>query len=116
MPVFDQRGQHVTYQYNAAGDINLAGVQNRADLTQQLERLYAELKRAAEAGTLDDTLATEAKYHLHKATVESKQASPDKKSLMDHLGSAGEVIKTVAGLGGLFNAIVKAAEMAGKYF
>ncbi len=22
MPVFDQRGQKVTYQYNAAGDIN----------------------------------------------------------------------------------------------
>jgi hypothetical protein len=24
MAIFDQRGQQVTYQYNAAGDINLA--------------------------------------------------------------------------------------------
>jgi hypothetical protein len=27
MAIFDQRGQQVTYQYNAAGDINLGAVQ-----------------------------------------------------------------------------------------
>ena len=32
MAIFDQRGQQVTYQYNAAGDINFGAVQNRMDL------------------------------------------------------------------------------------
>jgi hypothetical protein len=32
MSVFDQRGQHVNYQYNACGDINFGQVQNRAHL------------------------------------------------------------------------------------
>ena len=31
MAIFDQRGQRVTYQYNAAGDINFGAVQNRPD-------------------------------------------------------------------------------------
>lgn len=36
---FDQRGQRVGSQYNAAGDINVGAVQNRMDLVGALEKL-----------------------------------------------------------------------------
>jgi YD repeat-containing protein len=32
MPIFNQRGQQVTYQYNAAGAINVGTVERRIDL------------------------------------------------------------------------------------
>lgn len=49
MAVFDQRGQQVNYQYNAAGDINLDFVQNQTQLVEELGKLKAELSKAAEA-------------------------------------------------------------------
>ena len=54
MPIFDQRHQKVTYQYNAAGDINFGAVQNKMDLVAQLEALQAELNRALEQGVFED--------------------------------------------------------------
>jgi hypothetical protein len=36
---FDQRGQRVNYQYNAAGDINVEAVKNYDDLISQLDLL-----------------------------------------------------------------------------
>ena len=42
MAIFDQRGQRVTYQYNAAGDINFGAVQNRMDLVGELGKLQRE--------------------------------------------------------------------------
>jgi myo-inositol-1-phosphate synthase len=53
MPVFDQRGQKVTYQYNAAGDINFGNVQNRADLISELKKLKDEISKAGEAEVID---------------------------------------------------------------
>jgi hypothetical protein len=49
MAIFDQRGQQVNYQYNAAGDINLGSVQNQAQLIEELSKLKSELSEAAEA-------------------------------------------------------------------
>ncbi len=53
MAIFDQQGQQVNYQYNAAGNINLGSVQNQAQLANQLEKLKAELSAAAEAQVID---------------------------------------------------------------
>jgi hypothetical protein len=36
MAIFDQRGQRVTYQCNAAGDINFGAVRNRMDFVGEL--------------------------------------------------------------------------------
>ena len=60
MTVFDQRGQQVTYQYNAAGDINFGAVQNKADVVGELKNLQAEL-----AGAIRDELAAVAADGCH---------------------------------------------------
>ncbi len=49
MTIFDQRNQTVTYQYNAAGDINFGSVTNHTEVTAQLDKLEAELNTAVEA-------------------------------------------------------------------
>ena len=48
--VFDQREQHVNYQYNAAGDINISAVQNTLQLADQLEKLRDEGPREQSSG------------------------------------------------------------------
>jgi hypothetical protein len=45
MVIFDQRGQRVMWQYNAAGDINFWIVQNRKDLMRELQELKTEFPR-----------------------------------------------------------------------
>ena len=54
MAIFDQRGQQVTYQYNAAGDINFGAVQNRMDLVGELGKLQREMTQAKQAGVFDE--------------------------------------------------------------
>jgi hypothetical protein len=69
MAIFDQRGQQVTYQYNAAGDINVGAVQNRMDLVGELGKLQRELTQARQAGVLDEGVATD------KADLEQREYS-----------------------------------------
>jgi hypothetical protein len=54
MAIFDQRGQRVTYQYNAAGDIHFGAMQNRMDLVGELGKLQRELTQARQAGVFDE--------------------------------------------------------------
>jgi hypothetical protein len=94
--IFDQRGQKVTYQYNAAGDINFGAVQNRMDVVVELEKLQAELDKAIEADVLDKEAATDAEYQLKKAVQQAKKPEPDKKTILDHLDQAKGIIAGVA--------------------
>jgi hypothetical protein len=116
MPVFDQRGQHVTYQYNAAGDINFGAVQNKMDVIQQLERLQAEISQAAEQGALDEETATDAEYQIKKAVQQAKKPEADKKTVLDHLNEAKAAIEGVAAAAGLVTALVQAAEVVRTFF
>ncbi len=116
MAVFDQRGQHVTYQYNAAGDVNFGVVQNKVDVVGQLEELRAELARAIEANVFDEETATDAEYQLKKAVQQAKKPEPDKKSVLDHLNEAKALIGGVAAAGGMVAALVQAAEVVQKFF
>jgi hypothetical protein len=116
MAVFDQRGQQVTYQYNAAGNINLGAVQNRMDLVGELGKLQAELTKAKQAGVFDEEVATDAEYQLTKAVQEAKKPAPDKRTLLDHLTSAKTLVEGVAAAGGLVTALTKAAELVQRFF
>ena len=82
MTVFDQRGQHVTYQYNAAGDINFGAVQNKVDVVVQLEKLRTEMSTAIESGVFDEETATDARYQLDKAVQQAKKPEPEKKGVL----------------------------------
>ena len=116
MTIFDQRGQHVTYQYNAAGNINFGAVQNPVDLTAELEKLLAEMQKASQAGAIDEETATDAEYQLKKAVQQAKKPEPDKKTILQHLTDAKAAIEGVAAAAGMVGALVKAAELVQKFF
>jgi hypothetical protein len=117
MTVFDQRGQHVTYQYNAAGDINFGAVQNRMDVVAELEKLKAEFDRAAEAGVFsDEDTVIDAKYQLDKAASQAERPEPDKKTILEHLEGAKALITGVASAAGLVTALVEAADKVRQFF
>lgn len=117
MTVFDQRGQHVTYQYNAAGDINFGAVQNRMDLLAQLEALQTELDRAVAQGVFEDEeVAVETEAALKKALIQAKKPEPDKKKLIDRLQEARALLEGVAAAAGLVGALASAASLVQKLF
>jgi hypothetical protein len=116
MAIFDQRGQQVTYQYNAAGDINLVAVQNRMDLVGELRKLQRGLTQARQVGVFDEGVATDAEYQLTKAVQDAKKPAPDKGTLLGHLGGAKTLVEGVAAAGGLVTALTKAAELVQQFF
>jgi hypothetical protein len=116
MTVFDQRGQQVTYQYNAAGDINFGAVQNKIDVIAELEKLQAELATASQAGVFDEDTATDAEYQLKKAVQQAKKPEPDKKTVLDHLNEARALIEGVAAAAGLVGALAQATALVQKLF
>jgi hypothetical protein len=111
MAIFDQRGQRVAYQYNAAGDINIGAVQNRMNLVGELGKLQREMTQARQAGVFGEELATDAEYQLTKAVQEAKKPPPDKKTILDHLSRAKTLVEGVAAAGGLVTALTKAVEL-----
>jgi hypothetical protein len=78
---FDQRGQHVSYQYNAAGNINIGAADRQADLAGELRNLAGEVDKAAAAGAVDREVATDAKYQVEKAAQQAEKPAPDKDAL-----------------------------------
>jgi hypothetical protein len=111
MATFDQRGQRVNYQYNAAGDINIGSVQNQMQLTEQLEKLKSELSKAAEAQVIDAEVYTDADYQITKAIQQTRKPEPDKKSIVEYLNSAKSLLEGVSALEGLVKAISKVIQL-----
>ena len=116
MNVFDQRGQQVNAQYNAARDINFGAVQNQIQFIEQLEMLQEELTRAIDAGTLDEGIATDANYQMTKAIQQAKKESPDKKSITDHLKTVVSLLSGATALTGLVKGVSEAIEAVQKLF
>jgi Asp-tRNA(Asn)/Glu-tRNA(Gln) amidotransferase C subunit len=116
MSVFDQRGQQVSYQYNAAGNINMHSGLNRNELAHELEKLRGEVERAKELRAIDQNVAVEAEYHLMQATKEVRKDKPDKSSFLEHVHKTKSVLEGVAAATGLVTALVKAVEIASKIF
>lgn len=110
MATFDQRGQHVNYQYNAAGNINFGAVQNSYDLANELEKLEEELARAREAQAVDKLTAAKATTPLLEAAEEAKKPAPNKTSLLERLSTVKDCLKGVAAVGGIIEAVTKASE------
>jgi len=115
MATFDQRHQQVTYQFNAAGNIDLRGAQNRADVVRELRLLNEEVGRAAEAQVIESGAALDAQYHLSKAVDQAQKPEPDKHSIATSLERATEVISALpaatGALSGLVNALAQAAQL-----
>lgn len=116
MATFDQRHQKVNYQYNAAGNINLGSVSDRLELTAQLSNIQDELLKAAQQGVVDEDIAVEADSKIKKAVLQTKKPEPDKKTILDSLREAQEIIGGVAAAAGLFKALAEAIEVVQRLF
>jgi hypothetical protein len=118
--VFDQRGQQVAYQYNAAGDINFGAVQNKMDVVGELEKLQTEIAKAAEANALDEETAIDAESSVKKAVVQAKKPDADEKKIVNYLTEAkGLIVGVTAGAAaaaGLVTALTQAIELVQKFF
>jgi len=112
MATFDQRGQHVTYQYNAAGNINIGAVENGTDLGGELGKLRDEVDKASESGALEKDVALDAKYQLDKAVQQTDKPSPDKDALVGYLTTAKDLVAQVGSAAGLVAGLVQAIEKA----
>ncbi len=107
MSIFDQRGQQVTYQYNANGDINFGAVRTQSDVIGEIRKLQLELVAATEQKALTGETAIDAESAVKKAVLEAEQPKPSKTTLIEHLNSAK---KLVAGVSGLAEAFANAVE------
>lgn len=116
MSVFDQRGQNVNYQYNAAGDINIEAVQNEADLIEELGKLKLEIEKAKMGGAIDEDVAIDAEYQVQKAIQAAKKSKPDKTSFMNHIGKAKGLLEDATAAAGLVTALLRAADIAKDLF
>jgi hypothetical protein len=104
-PIFDQRNQQVRYQWNAAGDINVGAAKSQEEVAAEIEKLSTEVRKAAEAGILDEEQATEAEYSLKRAHLAARKPEGNKGEITKYLSSAKEVVKDISALSGLFAAI-----------
>ncbi len=116
MTAFDQRGQKVTYQYNATGNINFGVVQNKLDVITQLQELQNEISKAIEANIFDEEIATDIEYQVKKAVQQAKKESPNKKTIVDYLNQARTLIGGITAATGLVMALNQAIEAVQKLF
>jgi hypothetical protein len=116
MSTFDQRGQQVQYQYNAAGNINFGAIQDRTGLVQEMEKLKDELLKAAGTQIIDAEVVTDSEYQLTKAIQQAKKPEPDKAKILEHLNGAKTLIESVAAASGLVTGFLHAAELVQKFF
>lgn len=105
MATFNQQGQTVQYQYNA-DTINFGQAQTPDDFFRELKHLQAELKRAIEAKAITGENAIDAETHVKKAILQAEEAAPDKKTLLEHLTSAKEIVSNVSGLVAAFTSAI----------
>ena len=116
MSMFDQRGQQVTYQYNAAGDINFERVKDRNKFSEELQKLLQEVSKARNAHALAEEEASDAGHQLDKAAIEAKKQNGDKSTLVGYLTGAKKIFEGAAAAGGLVEAVSKAIELAHRLF
>ncbi len=116
MAVFDQRGQNVNTQYNVAGSMNIAAIENRVDFVDELIKIKEEFDRAVAHQVFDEETAIEADSKLKLAVTEAKKSQPDKQTLLDRINGAKMLIEGVTAAGGLVTALSKLAEVVQKFF
>jgi len=106
--IFDQRGQQVKYQYNAAGNINIGTVQNAFDLASQLDFLKQELVKAREAHVISELTESKARTSILEAIEEVKKPVPNKDPLLGYLRQAIDCLKGITAIGSIVEAVSKA--------
>jgi hypothetical protein len=95
MSVFNQQGQTVNTQYNAAGDINFSSVQNSTEFVAELIKLRNEFSKVAQEEAIDAEIVTDTEYQLTKAIQQAEKAQPDKGIISNHLEKAKQLVDSL---------------------
>lgn len=116
MRIFDQRGQNVDYQYNAAGNINIDNLNNREYFTKKIDEIQDGLLKAKDAKTIDSEVFTDIDYQLTKITQTFEKGKTDRKTITKHLTKAKSLLEGATALGGLTIALDKLISLASTLF
>jgi hypothetical protein len=111
MATFDQRGQNVNYQYNAAGNINFGAAVSSTDVAAELKKLLQEVNKATSAGAIDPEKSIDVESNIKKAVISAEKQQPDKQSILEHLNAAKAIIESLTSATGLIGGFVQAIEM-----
>ena len=106
MNVFDQRGQTVGWQFNAAGDINFEAVSSRAEFREQLRKLEADVAAAVSAKAIDNKNAVDVEHAMREAVTQAEKSKPGRTALVEHLLRAKDLVGGVSGLVSAFSAAI----------
>lgn len=116
MSIFDQRGQTVFQQYNAAGDINFGAVDNPINLLKVLEKLQDQFTLARKSGILPQEEGTYSEDQIKEAIEEAKKPDARKKTILLYLTGAKAAIENIATASNLITAVAGAIEVVRKLF
>jgi hypothetical protein len=116
MAVFDQRGQNVEYQFNAAGSINIDAINSPKGFVTELVKFQEEISKAEAIGTIDKESAIEIKYHILTATKEALHEKPDKAKITAYLSKVLDILKDISTMVGLLTGLAKLSEIIPKIF
>lgn len=112
MAHFDQENQTVQTQYNAE-TINFGQAHTQDEFFQILKQVQTELEKAITAKAITGVNAIDAETHVKRALLQAGEATPNKKTLIEHLKSAKELVTNV---GGLASALTGAITAIGALF
>lgn len=112
--VFDQRGQNVNYQFNAAGDINISEIRDKQSLVNEIAKLRLEIEKVKAANLVSPDTALEAEYHLLQAGKQAEQEKPNKGSILDHIGKAKNLFVDLTAAAGLVKALIEVGQLVEK--
>jgi hypothetical protein len=109
---FDQRGQVIQYQYNAAGDINLESITEASQLASQLDLIKRELSVARENGAISELAESKARTPLLEAIEEASGSVPNLEITIKHLRQASEYLINSPGATDIDDALERACDWA----
>jgi 2,4-dienoyl-CoA reductase-like NADH-dependent reductase (Old Yellow Enzyme family) len=112
MAIFNQQGQRVRYQYNAAGDINFNNVSNKDEFAQQLQQLKAEIERMKRANIADPKAVQAAEEGIDKAIEETSKPNVNKSVVSGLLEKAGKSLTGIAAVAEFAAGLAAAAKVA----
>ena len=105
MTIFNQQGQQVNNQYNAAGDIHFGPISNTNELIVQLQQLSSALSQAIVDGRIDTSAGTSANEALKNAVSHLGNPDVHKATLIGYLVKAKEILTGITAAGGLVQGI-----------
>ncbi len=111
MSVFDQRGQHIQYQFNSAGDININSIDSVDRIVAELGKFRAEIDKAKVGNAITEDIAIQAQYHLLEASREVASKKPDRSAILQAISKTTGLLKSTAALTGLVTALTKLSEV-----